>query len=476
MADGRGPAAILNRRAPRRSRTNSSARLGLAESGALQARRDRILSTALTLYAVLWIVEGAVRKWVPGMENVFYVLRDGLLLGALVLAALIAPMAVRRQIGVAFWGVCTYTAIVALYQSLVLDIPTLVSAIGVRNVLAPLLPIYIVIRYRPPLVWRNIAIVIMAFAPVEAVLAALQASSPATAAINKQLGDDGASFTTAFGVVRASGTFSSPIGLTSYVAVLFAVGVAAVGRISIKLPLVYVGLVSSVMIIALSGSRGALVYAGVVAVGWLASLFASSQMRRASVSLLAIVAMTFVVASVAFPLILRAFQVRISTASDAGSVDERISDSAFGFIQYSSSVFGDGIGVHGNAGIRLGSGAMWIEDENTRLVAELGLVGYAIIFARFLLAAAVLYWLVARARTASPIVATTGALVAYSLVVGGMTTQPTSQGFFALAASIAISAYLETRWHVLSTSGSGEGRVGSRVGGRDASGLRRRHR
>lgn len=417
-----------------------------AASARAIAARDRILSLALTTYAVLWVIEGAVRKWVPGTESVFYLIRDGLLVGALIYAALIAPTRIRREVGVAFWGIAFSLTALGLLQALVHDIPALVPLVGLRNILAPLLPIYIVLRYRPPNVWRNTTVVILAFAPVEAVLAALQASSPANAIVNKQLGDDGASFTTAFGVVRASGTFSSPSGLTRYVAILLALSLAGLSRLGIKTPLVYAGLVSSVLILALSGSRGALLYAGVVAVGWLLFLVASPGSRKAIGGVISTVGLTFLLAVLAFPKVVNAFFVRLQTASDSDAVDERLAGSAFGFLDHVSTIFGDGLGIHGNAGIRLGSGGAWIEDENTRLVAELGLIGYAILLLRFVLAAVVIFVLVTRASRYSPVVSTTGTLVVYALVVGGITTQPTSQGYFALIVVVTLSALYDGAW------------------------------
>lgn len=405
------------------------------------ALRDRLLSNALTTYAVLWVLEGAVRKWVPGTESAFYLFRDALLVGALIYAALVAPTPVRRWIGVVFWVACGGLTVLALMQALLTDIPLLVPLIGLRNILAPLLPIYVVLRYRPPRVWRNVAVVIMVFAPIEAVLAAFQASSPANAVVNKQLGDEAASFTTAFGVVRASGTFSSPSGLTSFVALLLAVCLAALSRLRIGLPLVYIGLVSGVLLLALGGSRGALLFAGVVVVGWILCVIASPRARRSVIGMVAAAGSTFAVAIAAFPVVVNAFFTRVQTASDANAVDDRLAGSAFGFINFSSSVFGDGLGSHGNAGIRLGSGSVWIEDENTRLVAELGIAGYAILLARFLAAIIIAYIVVKHARRESPLVVTAGSLVVYMLIVGGITTQPTSQGFFALATVIAISAF-----------------------------------
>ncbi|MGN7188364.1 hypothetical protein [Microbacterium enclense] len=390
---------------------------------------------------MLWVLEGAVRKWIPGTESIFYLLRDALLVGALIYAAMVAPTPIRRGLGIIFWGICGGLVVIAFTQALLSNVPFLVPVIGLRNLLAPLLPIYIVLRYRPANVWRNIAVVIMVFAPIEAFLAALQASSPARTLVNKQLGDDGASFTTAFGVVRASGTFSSPSGLTRFVALLLAVCLAALSGLNVAKPLVYVGLVSSVLILALSGSRGALLYAAIVACGWTLCLVASRNSRRSIAGVGLTAGATFAVAILAFPIVVNAFFTRLQTASDADAVDDRLAGSAFGFLEYSSSVIGDGIGSHGNAGIRLGSGSTWIEDENTRLVAELGVVGYAILLGRFVLAAAVIYVLVTHARRKSPIVSTAGALVAYGLVVGGISTQPTSQGYFALTVVIAASAF-----------------------------------
>lgn len=403
--------------------------------------RDRLLSRALTVYAILWVVEGAFRKWVPGTESVFYILRDGLLVGALVAAAFLAPVSVRRHVGVAFWGVVFAIALIGFGQALVYNLPLAVPIIGIRNILSPLIPIYIVLRYRPRLVWRNIAIVVLAAAPAEAVLSIFQVLSPATAVINKQIGDEAASFTTAFGIVRASGSFSSPLGLTYYVAILLAMCAGALSRTGVRPALVHAGLLSGVIILAVSGSRGALLFAVIVAVGWAFSLLLSPLARRAAVGVLVTTSAAFLVASTAFAVVLRAFSVRLQTASDSNALDDRIAESAFGFLSYGASMFGEGLGVHGNAGIRLGSGAVWIEDENTRLVAELGIIGYAIIIGRFVLAILVLYLLVRHSLRKPPVLYTCGAILIYVLIVGGISTQPTTQGFFALVACVVVSAF-----------------------------------
>ena len=75
--------------------------------------------------------------------------------------------------------------------------------------------------------------------------------------------------TTTGGVVRATGTFTSDLGLTAFLASTLAIGIAiwvmpAYSR-PIRLPLLMAAMASLVTSLGVSGSRGALLWSGAIA-------------------------------------------------------------------------------------------------------------------------------------------------------------------------------------------------------------------
>lgn len=411
-------------------------------------RRSNILLSALTIYAVLWILEGALRKWVPWTSSSLYFARDLILLAMLGYSALVAPQKSRRILGQLFWGGSLLLILYGLLQAIVLNLPLAVVIAGARAMIAPWLPLYIVLRHRPPGVWRRLAVLILLVAPIEALLTIGQSTSPAGALINRQIGNEDAYFSTSGGVVRGSGTFTSPIGLSMFVTVCLGVALAEVSRRRMpkRLRLPFVGLISVAIILLFGGSRGALLSTAIVGVFFALHIIANRGIRGAPqlVIIAALIGATVLIGTHLLPDVVAAFGVRIESASDSDNIDSRLIGTALGFLSTTWSGLGDGLGSHTQIGIALGSGQPWIESENSRWAADLGVLGYLMALTRIAAGLVLAIWLIVRVRRIPVIAGTMGIIIVPLMLYGSLTTQPTVQGSVGVTLAIMASAYVDT--------------------------------
>ena len=175
---------------------------------------DRLVTAAVLVYMHLWVLEGAIRKWIPGSEQIMYVARDALLIGAIVMLGL--GSARRARSAPMFWGATLFLGVLISVQVMLGRTSLPIAAIGLRSYFAPLLLAYVVWCYPVRSLWQRIMIIVAAYAPIQAAVTIAQVLSPARSIINKQVGSDTAYFVND-GIVRASGTYSAPSGLTLYV-------------------------------------------------------------------------------------------------------------------------------------------------------------------------------------------------------------------------------------------------------------------
>lgn len=414
-------------------------------------RRQRAVHLLALTYVHLWILEGAFRKWIPQLDSAFYFARDGILiLGIAVVFVLYGPPTYRRWVSYILWALVSVWAILLAIQVTQLDVPILVGVAGVRNYIAPILLPILVARdgfgSLVPRLFRTIAL----YGPVQAALTLVQVSSPRTAWINIQTGGDEAFFTTAGGIVRASGTFSAPAGLILFATLCLIAGlVITSGKSEVSPWLGWLAIVSAIVLIAIGGSRGAVFAAAFVLVAWFCHTAIVMRPRQVLVMVAVFAVGTAAGWAVinAVPAVFDAFVMRFVNASQDENTVQRLGRAVFGFNDQPIPFLGGGAGIYSSIGIALGSGKSWIEVDSTRWVAELGFVGFALAWLRVLLAAALAASIVLGSRRSPLSSSLSAAGLIQVLLFGSITTQPSTQGYFGILLVIFLSTKMRERTH-----------------------------
>lgn len=352
--------------------------------GAAAARTERRINSAVGIYVLLWILEGAFRKWVPETASVLYVARD------IVFAATVVVLALGRssRAGTArwFWPVSLSIVALSVVQIFLGIVSPTVAALGARSYLAPALFVAVVAVWGRPSTIQVVQRIVLIAVPFELALSGLQAFSPARSWANAQVGSDEASFVN-FGVVRPSGTFSAPAGLLTFVPLALAFALERFSaRTTKSAALATVLTAATFLIVALSGARGVVLGVAVVvaayivctAVGW-------GRPRRLPLApLLTLILASAAVASILFSSILTSFAQRFNDASRSENPFGRLVDQAIGFVDSPLTLIGTGPGSRSQVGIAAGSALGWLEIDNDRWVAELGLLGFVLALVRVL--------------------------------------------------------------------------------------------
>lgn len=403
--------------------------------------RGALPATVLVFYAHLWVIEGALRKWVPGADRPFYVARDAFAVAVLIYMVAVAKRASSREAALGLSLLACFVAYMLL-SALASPSSLAIAFAGTRSYLAPAIAILLGVLADPS-VGRRVLRALLVWAPLNAVLAAVQSRSPIEALVNRQASGDYAQFEQ-FGAVRASGTFTAPSGLTIY-----AIATAAAALIFVLRPKSTrdrrwgeAGVVSTVGIVALGGSRGALLGVAVVVVFtlWRAILAGRNVRAKHVLSLIGAIAIGVAAARMLFPSVLTSFAERIANASQSEDTAGRIVAQLTSFPRYFTSALGGGPGVHSQAGIALGSIQDWIEDDSSKFVAELGVLGLGLATARLVLVVVCLVVPFARPTRFSLEVSVLMAALGMQQLVGGITQNPTAQGGFALSVIVLLAA------------------------------------
>jgi hypothetical protein len=344
----------------------------------------RLLKWSIWAYLLLWIFEGALRKWVlPGAQEAILIIRDPLLIGIYLLA--LASGKVPRN---AFLGVLAALILFSgVFAVLAGQSNILVTIYGLRtNYLhVPLIWVMAETLDRKDVEQLGSGLLLLVL-PMVAVMM-LQFRAPMDAWINRGVGgDEVGQIYGAAGRIRPPGFFSfitGPMVFFPLAASFFLYQATLVRRLWFPV-LLAVG-VAIAIALPISISRGCML--ATVAVGgvYIACMF---WMGRISVSLIRFAATGFLlmIALSFLPIFKTArtvFMDRWNTAAAEsegnawGSLTDRVLS---GFTQpfetaASAPIFGYGIGVGSNVGARLlsgKSGFLLAEDEWTKDLLELG--------------------------------------------------------------------------------------------------------
>lgn len=410
-------------------------------------RSARAVTLVLAGYVVLWVVEGAFRKWVPGANLIFYVARDAYAVLALVWLASMRSAGVRRLP----WWVLAAVGLIGGWlglQYLQADAPTsTILLFGLRSYVAPFLFAVLCFKYGTLRSFDRYSAVLAATVPLEFALTVLQVLSPPDAAVNVQVGGTPNAFVNGGEVVRATGTFSAPLGFTVYL--LLALLVALSWTVRPERRVVGWVLVGGVLgTVALSGSRGAVLNSFLLIVAYLLYSLAQGTWRSVGrvVALCVLLAVALVAVQLVLPDVLQAFLTRFDDANSAEDSSTRITGWFADYLSQSPTQLGEGMGVRSNAGIALGSSGDWIENDSLRWVAELGLLGYVLALVRSVAAVALTVVAIVRLQRDSVALTLLRFAVVILLTFGAVNETPMNEGGFGiLLGSLMLCSIAQTR-------------------------------
>ena len=238
---------------------------------AAERRRTRAIRFCIWAYIVLWILEGALRKWVfPGLANPLGLIREPFVAAAYLLAFR-AGVFPRNFI---VWVSAILCFVLILIGYFLIGLPIGVMAAGVWAYFWPIPFIFLIPRVMDESDVHRVARFLMLVAIPMALLMAVQFKSPAGSKINAIVGQEEyvESWSTkeVAGEVRPSGTWSYVGGASSfYMVVAGLVLVYLVDRRRVSTALWLAVSAATVLSSVVSKSRTQVIGIGLVAVVWL---------------------------------------------------------------------------------------------------------------------------------------------------------------------------------------------------------------
>lgn len=396
---------------------------------------SRLINWAILIYVHLWILEGLLRKLVPGANEILYFSRDGLAIVAVVLAISYGRLRAGHFLGLSLAGlIIVWTCLGALSGSDAAG----VWIVGVRSYIAPLLFVFLISLSGSFELIRSIRAIILFQLPLQALVVIAQVTSPANSIWNLQTTGEEAHFLND-GIARASGTFSAPAGLLGYIVLAVALALAALVSSSGKDKwIAAAGLIAALCIGSLSGSRGAVLTLGLLVCGFIYWILANGTFGR--FLLVVFIAFgaagVFVLISASFPEVVAAFGNRVQDAAQSENTVVRIGYTLFGFFGGLDSILGSGAGQNSQAGIAVGASGPWIENESLRWVSELGILGLGLALVRLFFGFKLLGECLFRVASLTPHRYMLGVASVVVLLQGTISQNPSAQGAFSILVAL----------------------------------------
>jgi hypothetical protein len=418
---------------------------------ALSEPVDAKIKKAIWLYFILWIFEGALRKWIlPGLATPLLVVRDPVAI-YIIYSALHSRIKFTNSYVVFAW---LSTLFCLLYTIMFGHSNLFVGLYGARIMLLHFPLLYIigsvfvkedVLKLGRVLLVINILMTVIVF---------LQFSSPQTAFINVGIGGEGsAGFSGAMGYSRPPGTFSFTSGLTIfYAAASVFVFYFWLSKDSCSKILLAASTTALVIALPLTISRGAVV--GVSVVG-LFAVIGSGDNGKSLIKLFVTGIFLYLLIIVLqnyteiFNLSTEVFMSRVDAANQGGSIKESIFLRAFHEFMdplinlLDQPLVAGNLGLGTNAGAQLFSGKsgtfLISEGELGRLGGEQGLIfGGSLIVLRFFLAIsfAIQSWRLPQEQKLLPFTLCGAACLA---IAQGQWAQPTVLGFGVLMGGLVLA-------------------------------------
>jgi hypothetical protein len=407
------------------------------------------IKIAIWLYFLLWIFEGALRKWIlPGLASPLLIVRDP-----------IAIYIIIKALGLNIKFMNPYVVLGFIFTLLGLAITItfghgnlFVALYGARIMLIHFPLIFIIGLVFTKQDVLKIGRVIMIINVFMTLMIYFQFTSPQTAYINIGIGGEGsAGFDGAMGYFRPSGTFSFISGLSAfYVLVSVFIFYFWLSKESCSKILLYASTIALVIGLPLTISRGAVV--GVILVGIFALVGASTSFKSIMKVLFTVIVF-FVLFTILqktttiFNVGTEVFINRVDSASSqkGGSIILR---SIEGFTQpivnlLNQPLFAGNLGMGTNAGAQMLTGKVKFlisEGELGRLAGEQGLIlGGGLIALRLILAISLFYKSITLGTDYKllPLVLCGTALF---LITQGQWAQPSMLGCSVIAAGLLVAS------------------------------------
>lgn len=366
---------------------------GSAPSHPQRDELSRISARVLFAFLLLLVYDGALRKWIlPGAQSVIFILKDAILLGGLLLTLAMGGSSRSRSVPL-YVGV-----LLAAYAGWVLigvanpHVPNL--AVGLWGLKTHLLYVSLVVLL--PLAMgstsRTVEVVARAYPwiviPV-CLLAVLQVNSPIDSVINKQI-DDSLEAISYFGeksLIRVSGPFSYISGMGAFLQVMGALGIGLL-VLGNRSPAFLAAVVILAFAVPTTGSRSVVVFLAAAALLQLvAAAAAGLATLRSTLYILAAATVAGVLSQFVVGDAWEALHQRyIENVEEGQGRVVGAFASAFDFVEMS------GLTGYGTGAANLGAVAFtpgvepfsWLpvrqafEEEQGRLVLELGAIGFAL--------------------------------------------------------------------------------------------------
>jgi hypothetical protein len=223
--------------------------------------RQRRAATLFVVYVAIWVLEGALRRWLlPGLQELLFFARVPIVAMMVANSSTLNARSTRRTTW-AWFLIVSVIAFGAVHVA-VLHQELAVAVLGVRSYIEPWL---VPVALRRDLLDRmsRKVLPLVAFAGIPMTLLALvQVNSPRSAFVNKIFLEGGAdNFALNYGLsIRATGTFTSSAGLAIFCLLnVAAVCALWVNRSLLRSPVTRaVVTASAAVLVAIAGSRTAL--------------------------------------------------------------------------------------------------------------------------------------------------------------------------------------------------------------------------
>ena len=329
------------------------------------------------ILAVYWLLifEGALRKWVlPQFGRILFFVRDPLVLlvYALVLTRRTRLRSPWLETGVGL-GIASFVLVIghAVFNGAV---PVYLALYGWRNYFFYLPLAFIIGSYFQKRDLENVARKTLIIAIPMAILVSAEFSAPTYAPINAGSGesfeDQYTTWNVPGGYVRPMGTFTSSLGLTGFVAssvaLAFGVWLTPGTALWFKRHWLLVATGAILTLLGLGGSRGAIVWSGIVIYGTIAglTLLGNKIGLKAIIVSTVFVLVGIITLPIAFPAATEAFTQRWIGAGEAegraygsGGIFARVAyeSLSFRYLTAQTPLLGYGLGSAGNAAWRVGA-------------------------------------------------------------------------------------------------------------------------
>lgn len=400
------------------------------------------------LYIILWVIEGALRKWiVPGLANPLLIIRDPVLLAiyALALQRRIFPFH-HPFVGIiaALSALCVLTALT------VTQAPLIVIIYGWRANFLHLPLIFLLPALFDEKDVRAVGRWFLLSSLPMSLLVLLQFRSAPSAWVNTVVGGEGTQLESAFEHVRVAGTFSFTNGMCAYTALIAAFFFfQMLERKAFPRWLWFCSGGALIIQVVLSGSRATVGVVGVVILGVALACTLRPAYWRASFKLFAVGGLVLLVLG-SFAVFREGLNVFSYRFGDEESVQKGFFLRYFGSLMVSPIVWkvvpygGVGLGMGTNVASSLILGRrffMAAEGEYDRLVLESGpILGMLCIFMR----QGLVIWLgvhaLRRLRGESRPLPLMLLCAGMSSLLIGQWAQPTELGFSVIAAGLSLAA------------------------------------